>query len=229
MKSEMERVHRPRGKARESYNSMSRWYDLFTGSEKRFTDIGIQMLNIQPNESILEVGCGTGHALIEFANKIENGRIIAIDLSEGMLKAARWQIRSRVQKRSVGLCQGDGLHIPFPNDQFDAVFLSFTLELFDTSEIPLVLNECHRILKTEGRIGVVALAKQDTTAVRIYEWFHKQMPILVDCRPIYAERAVSENGFSVQRSTIKTMWGLPVEIVVATKKRLFRRNNRSSQ
>lgn len=217
MKSEMERVHRPSGKARASYNSMSRWYDLFTSSEKHFTDIGIQMLNIQPNESILEIGCGTGHALIEFANIIEDGKITAIDLAEGMLKATRKRIQAKVQKRSVGLCQGDGLFLPFSNAQFDAVFLSFTLELFDTPEIPKVLNECYRVLKGGGRIEVVALAKQDTAAVHIYEWFHRQMPNLVDCRPIYAQTALIESGFVIQQSSIETMWGLPVETVAAKK------------
>ena len=65
MKSEMERVFRPRIQARKSYNALSHWYDLFTNSEKRFTDMGIDMLNIQPDESVLEIGSGTGYALVK--------------------------------------------------------------------------------------------------------------------------------------------------------------------
>ena len=215
MKYEIERVLRPRQKARQSYNIMSRWYDLFTGSEKRFTDIGLQMLDMQPNESVLEIGCGTGHALIEIANS--GAQVIAMDISEGMINVARKRIQNKVQKRSVGLCQGDGLFLPLPNDQFDAVFLSFTLELFDTPEIPIALNECHRVLKSGGRIGVVALAKQETSAVRIYEWFHRRMPNFVDCRPIFASHLLRATRFDIQDSVFKTMWGLPVEIVVARK------------
>jgi len=217
MKTEIERVTRPRGKAQQSYNSLSRWYDLFTSSEKHFTDIGIQMLHIQPNESILEAGCGTGHSLIEFVNKIKDGRITAIDLSEGMLKAARKRIQTKAQERSVGLCQGDGLFLPFSNEQFNVVFLSFTLELFDTPEIPRVLNECRRVLMAGGRIGIVALTKQDTSAVRIYEWFHRRLPNLVDCRPIFLQPAVTRVGYRIQQSNTKIMWGLPVEIIIAEK------------
>jgi hypothetical protein len=43
------------------------------------------------------------------------------------------------------------------------------------------------------------------------------MPSLVDCRPIYLQPILKEAGFQVQESTVKTMWGLPVEIVIAHK------------
>jgi ubiquinone/menaquinone biosynthesis C-methylase UbiE len=211
MKSEMERVVRPRKQARASYNSMSRWYDLFTGSEKRFADIGIQMLDVQPDESVLEIGCGTGHALIEFTNR---GRIvIGVDLSEKMLKVTR----EKIEITKAGLCQADGLFLPFSKEQFDNVFISFTLELFDTPEIPKVLGEIHRVLKKDGKLGVVALAKQDIKAIHIYEWFHRSMPVLVDCRPIYTNNMVSQAGYNIQQSRVASMWGLPVDILVARK------------
>jgi len=211
MKTGMEHVLRSKEQARENYNAMSRWYDLFTSSEKKFSDIGIQMVDAQENESILEIGCGTGHALVEFSDR--GGKVIAIDLSEKMLEVAR----SKIQGRNVGLCQADGLFIPFSNDQFNIVFISFTLELFDTPEIPKVLYEIHRVLKKGGKLGIVSLAKRDILAVQIYEWFHRKMPTLVDCRPIYLQPILKEAGFDIQKSTVKTMWGLPVEIVITRK------------
>lgn len=211
MKTETERVQRPRENARASYNAMSRWYDLFTSSEKRFTDIGIQMLDVQPNESVLEIGCGTGHALVKFADKGE--KVFAIDLSEKMLKAAREKIKSE----SAGLTQADGLFIPFMNERFDCIFISFTLELFDTPDIPKVLCEIYRVLKEGGKLGIVSLAKQNTSAVHIYEWFHRRMPTFVDCRPIYLQPVLREARFIIQESVVKTMWGLPVEIITARK------------
>lgn len=211
MKSEMERVLRPKDVARKSYNAMSRWYDLFTSSEKHFTDIGIQMLDVKASATILEIGCGTGHALLEFANTCR--KVFAIDLSEKMLEG----VRRKTLYKNVRLCQADGLFIPFLKEQFDSVFISFTLELFDTPEIPKVLNEIHRVLKEDGKLGVVSLAKQDTSAIHIYEWFHRRMPNLVDCRPIYLQPAMKEARFIIEEAVIKTMWGLPVEVVIARK------------
>ena len=212
MKPKIERVHRPHAEARENYNAISRWYDLFTGSEKQFTDIGIQMLDVQADESVLEIGCGTGHALAEFTQKSK--RIYAIDIAEKMLQIAK----KKLNNRQVLFCQANGLSLPFSTNQFDVVFISFTLELFDTPEIPIILKESKRVLTDSGRIAIVSLAKQDKTAVHIYEWFHRKMPTIVDCRPIYLQSILSESGFHTQKSVIKTMWGLPVEIVVAEKR-----------
>lgn len=215
MKSEMERVFRPRIQARKSYNALSHWYDLFTNSEKRFTDMGIDMLNIQPDESVLEIGSGTGYALVKLANK--GAQVYAMDISEGMINVARKRIQNKVQSRGVGFCMADGISIPFPDVQFDAVFLSFTLELFDSPEIPLVLKECHRVLKHDGQICIVSLVKREILAVHIYEWFHRKMPDLVDCRPIYLQFVLQNANFAIERSMVKTMWGLPVEVVIARK------------
>ena len=212
MKPNIERINRPHEQARNSYNAMSRWYDLFTSSERQFTDIGVQMLDVQGNESILEIGCGTGHALTEFASKSK--QVFAVDIAEKMLKNAR----RKNAANKIGFCQADGLSLPFPADQIDVIFISFTLELFDTPEIPSVLEECKRVLKLNGRIGIVSLAKQDRTSVRIYEWFHRQMPVIVDCRPIYLQNMLVDAQFHVQKSSIETMWGLPVEIVIAEKR-----------
>jgi len=211
MKPEMERVLRSKQQARKNYNSFSRWYDLFTNSEKRFTDIGIQMLDVQTNESVLEIGCGTGYALEKFTST--NRNIFAFDLSEKMLKVAR----RKTHNKDAGFCQADGSSIPFSNGQFDCVFISFTLELFDTPEISKVLAEIYRILKQDGKLGIVSLAKQERLSIRIYEWFHRQMPTLVDCRPIYLQPYITEIGFHVLQSRLNTMWGLPVEILIAQK------------
>ena len=215
MNPDMETVSRPRSRARESYNSLSRWYDLVAGSETPFTILGAHLLDVQPGESILEIGCGTGRALTEFANKAKGGMVSAVDISEKMLTLAR----GKVPARRVGFCQADGLFLPCTDEVFDVVFLSFTLELFDTPEIPKVLGECHRVLKPAGRMGIVSLDKKNTFAVRIYEWFHRRLPVYVDCRPIHLRPFLEEARFVIQRSMNQRMWGLPVDIVVATRTR----------
>jgi demethylmenaquinone methyltransferase/2-methoxy-6-polyprenyl-1,4-benzoquinol methylase len=118
----------------------------------------------------------------------------------------------------VKLQLGDGVRLSFDSDFFDAIFMSFTLELFDTQEIHLVLQECHRALKNDGRICIVSLSKiRGGIRVKLYEWFHRKFPNIVDCRPIFVKQAVEDAGFNLINHIVTMMWGLPVEIVLAGK------------
>ena len=83
---------------------------------------------------------------------------------------------------------------------------------------PFILGECQRVLRKDGRIGVVALAKEDTGAVRLYEWFHRRWPQVVDCVPIRVHAVLIAAGFEIREARRMGMWGLPVEIDVGTMK-----------
>ena len=203
--------------ARKMYNKMSRWYDLFTGSsEQEFMNYGISQLNPLPGEKIIEIGCGTGHGLIRLARSVtQAGKVIGLDISEGMLSQANALLKKFGDQKMVQVHQGDGCALPYPPNYFSAAFLCFTLELFDTAEIFLVLKECHRVLSQTGRIVIVCLFRQNCLAVHIYEWFHKIMPAMIDCRPIFVRPYLLQASFLIVDSKIKKMWGLPVEIVTA--------------
>ena len=171
------RVIRSKKEARTSYDRLSRWYDLLTRSEKKITRTGLQYLEPHPGERILEAGFGTGQALIELGRAISpGGKAVGVDISEGMRQVARKRIVKAGLDKTVELTCGDAVHLPFRDEAFEAVFMSFTLELFDTPEIPLVLAECRRVLWKGGRLGIVALVKENSRSVRVYEWFHVHMP-----------------------------------------------------
>lgn len=213
------RVVRSKEEARTNYNQMSRWYDLVAGNtEKKYRDIGLQKLAAQPGERILEIGFGTGHCVLALAQAVgETGQVCGIDLSDGMLAITQERLRQAGLLERVDLRVGDAAHLPFTEGEFDGVFMSFTLELFDSPEIPLVLAQCYTALKVSGRIALVSLVKKPGTAVKIYEWFHEKMPVTIDCRPIYAQSVLTDAGFTIKDVSSLSMWGLPVEIILAEK------------
>ena len=45
-----------REQTRQNYDRMARWYDLFAGSEKKFTETGLQILGAKAGERVLEIG-----------------------------------------------------------------------------------------------------------------------------------------------------------------------------
>ena len=202
--------------ARQNYDRLSRWYDWFSSSERRFTEIGQALLKIQPGENVLEIGFGTGHALVDLAGLVgESGSVCGIDLSPGMFSVANRRVQHSGLNGRISIQVGEATHIPYPDRQFQAVFMSFTLELFHTEMIPVVLAECQRILQPGGRLGIVSLKKKDTRSVKIYEWFHLRFPKIIDCRPILVCQVLEKSGFMVTQDVEKSLWGLPVEIVIA--------------
>jgi len=190
-------------------------YDWLASSEKKFIDLGLDLLDPQQGEKILEIGFGTGYAQKKIIRSVGAGLSVGIDLSEGMGLVARKNIFRAGLKEYMALALSDTLPIPIASRSFDGIFSSFTIELFDSPEIPLVLSECRRVLIDGGRLVVVSLSTDDPLPLmgRAYEKLHDRYPGLLDCRPIPAVDLLGKAGFIIQE-TIKTMmWGLPVTIL----------------
>jgi len=206
--------------ARANYDRLSRWYDWLAGSEAKYRAAGLAALAAQPGEQILEIGFGTGQSLAALATAVgETGCVYGLDVSPGMLQVAAERLERVGLRQRVDLRVGDAVALPYETAVFDGAFLSFTLELFAEADIPHVLAEIHRVLRTNGRLCVVSLAKQGAgTAVRLYEWCHARWPAVIDCRPIYVPETIRAAGFRLLSTRHMSMWGLPVAVVLAGKR-----------
>lgn len=205
---------------RDAYNRMSRIYGaLSDSSEKRFVDQAIHgMLRPQPGERILEPGFGTGQVLVALAEAVgPTGTVQGVDISDGMVREAAKRIEKHGLANHVQVQRASATDLPFPDDSFDAIFMSFTLELFSDEDIPRVLAECSRVLRPTGRICVAAMSSGGGNRLmeRAYGWSHRHFPTAVDCRPIAAAETIRAAGFQVTEKRPLSMWGLAVELVLA--------------
>lgn len=215
--AEVTRVRRSKTEARDWYDRLSRCYDVLVEPfERPARNAGIDLLNVTAGEAVLDVGCGTGVSLVAFARQVApDGTAVGIDLSSGMCQRARRSLEEAGLACGV-VVEGDAAALPFREDVFDAVFAGFVLELFDTPEIPTVLEELARVLAPGGRLCVVALSRRTNgPGVWLYERIHDRFPTYVDCRPIYAWEALREAGYRPVDRRYGRLWGLPVDVVLA--------------
>ena len=203
------------------YDRISHAYDLIAdGGEHKARERGLELLDVKAGETVLEIGFGTGHSLVSLATSAgDSGHVTGIDVSPGMKDVASKRLTNANLQSSVDLLVGIVPPLPCKDQQFDVVFMSFTLELFPAETIPAVLAECRRVLKPGGRIGVVSMAKvqenQDESLLeRTYIWMHAHFPHIVDCQPIPLEQLLQSAGFSLAKHERIDLFTMPVAIVV---------------
>ncbi len=212
-------VPRTKEEAKRSYDRISRYYDYLAGAlERKYAEMALERLYISKGETVLEIGFGTGHCLKQIAESVgPKGKAYGIDLSTGMMEISKERLQKAGLEDRVKLFCGDATSLPFDDSTFDAVFISFTLELFDTPEIPKVLQQIKRVLIPEGRLVVISMSKENGESIplRLYEWIHNKWPKYVDCRPIYVEQSLRQAGYTVKSKEKVRLFQLPGEIVIA--------------
>lgn len=198
------------------YAKFSKVFGLIEKSEKSLRKRGLEMLNLKKGEKVLEIGFGKGTTLVIIAKQVgSEGEIHGIDLTPEMVALARKEI-SKNKVRNVRIIEGDARDLPYDEKYFDIVYIASTLELFDTPDIPIVLKEIRRVLKSTGRLCVISIpreGREDTTGLKLYEWFHTKFPKYASCRPIYVENSITEAGFKVIKKDIIGLF-FPMKIII---------------
>jgi demethylmenaquinone methyltransferase/2-methoxy-6-polyprenyl-1,4-benzoquinol methylase len=98
-------------------------------------------------ENILDIATGTGDLAI-LMSKTSAKKIIGLDLSVGMLEVGKKKIADQNLSDKIDMIVGDSENIPFPDNHFDAITVSFGIRNFETLEKGLA--EIYRVLKPNG-------------------------------------------------------------------------------
>ena len=178
---------------RRFYDRISAAYDMIADSgEHAARESGLKALAVKTGKDVLEIGYGTGHSVQALANAVgSSGKVCGIDTSSGMHDAAMKRLTQAGMKDRVDLRVAPVPPIPWPDDSFDFVTMSFTMESFPLEVIPAVLAETKRVLRPSGRIGIVSMSvtpdgQNDSITEKTYKWMHEHFTHIVDCQPIAA-------------------------------------------
>lgn len=132
----------------------------------------------RPGSRALDLCCGTGD--VAFALAARGMHTVGLDFSEPMLAVARERAQASVHEKgaSVRFLKGDAQKIPFPDNSFDVVTISYGLR--NLANMELGLREMKRVAKPGGRLLILDFGKPDNFLWRslYFSYLKRFVPVM---------------------------------------------------
>ena len=156
------------------FSSVSGNYDIMNdvmsfGLHRLWKDYFVNQLNLKHDNTILDLACGTGDITKRMSRKLsQSGNIVIADYNVSMLQ----QGHKRLLNEGVihETCVVDGHNLPFKNDLFDHIVISFGLRNMDDHN--RVLKSCLDKLKPGGYLSVLEFSHPENDLfAKAYDWY----------------------------------------------------------
>lgn len=147
-----------------AYSAVAESYERFAPQTfGPFLPSLLEGLELQPGQSLLDVGAGTGAGALAAAAQVgPSGAVVGLDIAPGLIDKAR--AKAARQGLSWASFQvGDAEALPFGDDSFDRVLCNFGLVHFP--DRPAALAQMLRVLKPGGRLACSVWSTPEQTAV----------------------------------------------------------------
>ena len=128
-----------------NYDGLNRVISL--GIDVKWRKKVVALVAATQPETILDIATGTGDLAILMTSTSAK-KIIGLDLSVGMLEVGKKKILDKHLDSKIEMVVGDSENIPYPDNYFDAITVSFGIRNFETLEKGL--SEIYRVLKPNG-------------------------------------------------------------------------------
>lgn len=141
------------------FDDVAKRYDrtnsvMTLGFDRRWRETTRQVLDAGPGEKVLDLAAGTAVSTVEYARS--GAWCVAADFSLGMLRHGA--------HRDVPKVAADAFHLPFADEAFDAVTVSFGLRNMNDTEA--ALREMSRVVRPGGRLVVCEVSQPTWRPIR---------------------------------------------------------------
>tara|TARA_B110000908_G_scaffold138956_1_gene165376 strand:+ start:501 stop:1238 length:738 start_codon:yes stop_codon:yes gene_type:complete len=155
----------------ENYDGLNRVISFGTDIKWR-KKVLATIIEHQP-KSILDIATGTGDLALKFAEKTSATKIIGLDISEGMLSIARKKVTDTALNNKLEFIKGDSEALPFNDNLFDAITVSFGIRNFENLEKGL--SEILRVLKPNGLFIILETSVPTNFIFKLGYQFHSKV------------------------------------------------------
>lgn len=163
----------------------------------------ISLLDIKPEDQVLELGFGAGRAIELVAAQATSGHVCGLDHSQEMVRAASRRNAQAIKAGHVTLYQGDLATLPFADNQFDKIFSIQTLYFW--SDPAQILSEIFRVLKPGGMLVVTlstgTIDTVETTGLERYQIILDEQIIPCMKQPGFTQASIKQGPASRQFKT----------------------------
>ncbi|MDN0030659.1 bifunctional demethylmenaquinone methyltransferase/2-methoxy-6-polyprenyl-1,4-benzoquinol methylase UbiE [Serratia marcescens] len=122
---------------------------------KRFT---IDCSGVRRGQRVLDLAGGTGDLAAKFSRMVGvQGQVVLADINDSMLKMGREKLRDRGIVGNINYVQANAEALPFPDNYFDCITISFGLR--NVTDKDKALRSMFRVLKPGGRLLVLEFSK----------------------------------------------------------------------
>lgn len=132
---------------------------LMNRGHKALTTWGLTHVTIQPDYTILDVGCGGGRTINRLAQQVPQGKVYGIDCSPDMVEYARKVNKEFVKQNQVEIRQASVDKTGLPDDFFDLVTACETYYFWPS--LPEAFKEIKRVLKPNGKFLLISEMVKD--------------------------------------------------------------------
>lgn len=153
------------------FDDVAPTYDLTNallsfGQDRRWRNVVRESVFPQSGQKILDLAAGTGASSVAFLG--DGIKVVAGDFSEGMLAVGR------KRHPEIEFVFADATKLPFQDEEFDAVTISFGLR--NVVNVKKALAEMYRVTKPGGRIVICEFSTVPNPVLRpLYEFYLKRI------------------------------------------------------